>query len=95
MDTEGLGGPAQVAVVGLERGDDELLFELAPGLLQGHSPAYQLIDDPHQATAQALIRHRTPSSTWDDRSLVVFQDTTGPCRLRFPTSPAWDIPGPN
>lgn len=46
---------AEVAGVGLKRGKDELSFELAPRLLQGHATANQLIDDEEQTPIQVLV----------------------------------------
>src|SRR5947199_5725632 len=55
MDAEGLGGAAEVPPVRLERGDDELLFELPSRLLQGQAATHELVDDLVQAPVEVLV----------------------------------------
>lgn len=37
--------PRQITLVGAQHGDDVLLLELTLGLIEGHAPAHQLVDN--------------------------------------------------
>lgn len=51
----------KVALIRFQGGDDELLLELTPCLLQRQSSPDELIDDPNQSTVQILLhRHTNP-----------------------------------
>ena len=49
MDTQAFGRPAEISFVGSDTGDDELLFELFPSLVQWHTLTDQFIDEVSQA----------------------------------------------
>src|SRR5436305_5876846 len=55
VDAEGAGGAAEISLVRLERGDDELALELSPRLLQGEATADQLVYDLVQSSVEILL----------------------------------------
>src|SRR5687767_7627773 len=57
MDAERLRGAADVAGMLAQRGDDELLLELAARLLECDALTNQLIDDLKQTPIEILFRH--------------------------------------
>jgi hypothetical protein len=60
VNSEGLCGTGEIAFIGAQRGDDELLLELSSGLIQGDSPSHQLIHNLPESPIQILLRHQHP-----------------------------------
>jgi len=61
MDPQAAGRSADVAVVGFEGSDDELLLELPPGLVEGHASPNEFVHNPREAATQRFFRHRSLS----------------------------------
>src|SRR5262245_3102897 len=76
MDAERAGGAAEVPAVRLERGDDELPFELSSRLFQRHAPAYELIDDQKQASVESLFGQEL-SLAPENRKLTAYHRLRG------------------
>src|SRR5262249_20617147 len=68
------GRTAEVPLIRLERGDDELPLELPPGLLQGDTAADQLVHDLVQPSVEILLG-QDPLLGGERRSS---EHTTGP-----------------
>src|SRR6185436_17167389 len=98
VDPQGPGGTAEVAPIGLQRGDDELPFEFPPGLLQGQAAAYELVDDLVQASVEVLVsQNRCPRKTGKIQNSTGAAQGTGtspgkgggPCPNVTTSGPAW------
>src|SRR6185369_7085872 len=62
MNAEGLRRAAEVATVGFEGSDDELFFELPPGLIQGQASADELVNDLVETSVEVLFGQEGCSS---------------------------------